>query len=1003
MKNISFRPLLLAMVAVLVVSFSYAQDSQPKPVKNLKVFNENQQKSFAAPQAIFTEEFKLAADNTFASVSERTDELGFTHQKFQQFYKGIKVEFGQSTLHAKEGVVISMSNSVFRLDGISVSPGMSASAALNRATAHIGAEKYLWQDPEEAEHIGYVRPEGELVIFPVIDQLTTEARLAYKFDIYAVSPIYRADVYVDAQTGVVLFENKRIHHADTPATGVSLYNGTVSFTADSYTGGYRLRQAADGGGIRTFDMNNGSNYGAASDITSSDTSFPSSTATGVQAHYGAEQTHKYFMGKHGRNSFNGAGAIINSYVSYGNNYVNAFWDGSRMTYGDGDGVNYGPLVSLDIVGHEITHGVTEFTANLIYSYQSGALNESFSDIFGESIEFYAQGTNDWLMGDAIGAGGSGGALRSMSNPNAFNDPDTYLGTYWWTSSGDNGGVHINSGVQNYWFYLLVNGGSGTNDVGDVFSVSALGWDKAEAIAYRNLSVYLTQSSQFVDARAGAIQAAIDLYGAGSPEEIAVTNAWYAVNVGDAYGGSGPPADCVTGDVFLSITLDNYPEETAWTLKDSSGTTVYSDSYSTANPDGSTVTATWSGLAAGDYTFEITDSYGDGICCSYGSGSYTVSSSAGTMFSGGAFGSSASHTFCIEDDGGPGPDTEAPTTPTGLAASAITETTATLSWNPSSDNVGVTGYEILQGASSLGTTTSTSANITGMTAGTTYTFDVRAFDAAGNNSATASVTFTTDSAGGGGGGPVVLHEGNFESGWDGWVDGGSDAYRYAGGRSYQGTYSIRLRDNTNSSTMTLGSFDLSSHNSVDVEFYFYPNSMETGEDFWLQFYDGSSWNTVASWASGSSFSNNQFYTATVTINSSEYNFGTNNSFRFRCDASANADRVYIDQITITADAGSGFIGGDRITALGTPNGFVDDDGLDIDGDFLMYPNPVSSTLNVRLLEPSGAETYRIVNMLGQVVGQGTLGQTIDVSRLQSGMYILEINEGEEIVTERFIKE
>ena len=99
-----------------------------------------------------------------------------------------------------------------------------------------------------------------------------------------------------------------------------------------------------------------------------------------------------------------------------------------MTYGDGDGVNYGPLVSLDIVGHEITHGVTEYTANLVYSYQSGALNESFSDIFGESIENYASGSNDWLMGDQIGAGGSGGALRSMSNPNAYGDPDTYLGT-----------------------------------------------------------------------------------------------------------------------------------------------------------------------------------------------------------------------------------------------------------------------------------------------------------------------------------------------------------------------------------------------------------------------------------------------------------------------------------------------------------------------------------------------------------------------------------------------
>ena len=1002
MKKNSFRPLLLAMAAMLFSTMSFAQESQPKPIKKLKVFNETQQKAFAAPQSIFTEEFKLSTDNTFSAVSERTDELGFTHQKFQQFYKGIKVEFGQTTLHAKEGKVVSMSNSVFRLDELTITPGLSANAALNRATAHIGAEKYLWQQADDAAMIGYERPEGELVIFPVIDQITTEARLAYKFDIYASAPVYRADVYVDAQTGVVLFENKRIHHADTPATGVSLYNGTVSFTADSYTGGYRLRQAADGGGIRTFDMNNGTNYSGASDITSADTSFPSSTATGVQAHFGAEQTHKYFMGKHNRNSFNGAGAIINSYVSYSSNYVNAFWDGSRMTYGDGDGVNYGPLVSLDIVGHEITHGVTEYTANLIYSYQSGALNESFSDIFGESIEHYAQGTNDWLMGDAIGAGGSGGALRSMSNPNAFNDPDTYLGTYWWTSSGDNGGVHINSGVQNYWFYLLVNGGSGTNDVGDVFNVSAIGWDKAEAIAYRNLAVYLTQSSQFTDARAGAIQAAIDLYGAGSPEEIAVTNAWYAVNVGDAYGGTPPPPDCVTGDVFLSITLDNYPEETAWTLKDASGATIDSASYSTANPDGSTVTATWSGLAAGDYTFTITDSYGDGICCSYGAGSYTVSSSSGTMFSGGSFGSSASHTFCIEGGGG-GADTEAPSTPTGLAASAITETTATLTWNASTDNVGVEGYEILQGGSSLGTTTSTSANITGMTAGTTYTFDVRAYDAAGNNSGTASVTFTTESAGGGGGGgPVVLHQGNFETGWDGWIDGGSDSYRYAGSRSYEGTYSIRLRDNTSSSTMTLGTFDVSGYSTLDIEFYFYAWSMENGEDFWVQFYDGSAWRTVAAYARGTNFNNNTFYTATVSIDNASYNFPTNAQFRFRNDASANADHIYIDQVTITADAGTTLMG-DRITALGGINGFADDEGLDIDGDFLMYPNPVGSTLNVRLLDPTGQETYRIVNILGQVVAQGTLMQTIDVSRLQSGVYILEINEGEEIVTDRFIKE
>ena len=203
-------------------------------------------------------------------------------------------------------------------------------------------------------------------------------------------------------------------------------------------------------------------------------------------------------------------------------------------------------------------------------------------------------------------------------------------------------------------------------------------------------------------------------------------------------------------------------------------------------------------------------------------------------------------------------------------------------------------------------------------------------------------------------------------------------------------------------MTLGTFDVSGYSTLDIEFYFYAWSMENGEDFWVQFYDGSAWRTVAAYARGTNFNNNTFYTATVSIDNASYNFPTNAQFRFRNDASANADHIYIDQVTITADAGTTLMG-DRITALGGINGFADDEGLDIDGDFMMYPNPVGSTLNVRLLDPTGQETYRIVNILGQVVAQGTLMQTIDVSRLQSGVYILEINEGEEIVTDRFIKE
>ncbi len=215
-------------------------------------------------------------------------------------------------------------------------------------------------------------------------------------------------------------------------------------------------------------------------------------------------------------------------MGYGNN-VNAFWDGTAMTYGDGSST-INPLTTLDITGHEISHGVTEHTSNLNYSNESGAMNEAFSDCMGTAIEFYGKpATANWLIGNEIGA-----TFRSMSNPNAYSQPDTYLGTNWYSGSADNGGVHTNSGVMNYWFYLLSQGGSGTNDNGNSFTVSAQGLAKAAAITYRMNAVYLTSTSQYADARTYSIQAAIDLYGACSNEVIATTNAWYAVGVGAAF-------------------------------------------------------------------------------------------------------------------------------------------------------------------------------------------------------------------------------------------------------------------------------------------------------------------------------------------------------------------------------------------------------------------------------------------------------------------------------------
>ena len=396
------------------------------------------------------------------------------------------------------------------------------------------------------------------------------------------------------------------------------------------------------------------------------------------------------------------------------------------------------------------------------------------------------------------------------------------------------------------------------------------------------------------------------------------------------GGSCAPCQtaCSDNEVNVSITFDNYPEETSWSLTNAGGSTVASGSYSTSNADGSTVTEDLC-LPDGCYTFTINDAYGDGICCSYGNGSYSVTGSTGSLASGGSFSSSEATEFCL--GGNP-----APTCSDGF------------------QNGDETGVDC------------------------------------GGSSCTPCST---------GGGTDVLHQGYFETGWDGWSDGGSDCARYSGSRSYEGSYSIYIRDNSGTaSAMTSPSFNLTSYNQVEIEFYFYSYSMESGEDFWVRFYNGSSWSTVATYARGTSFNNNTFYSATVALDASQYNFASNSQFRFQCDASANNDLIYIDQVTITG-IGSGSKGkGNSLELLRTL-----DTGNGLDQDFAIYPNPVKgNTLFIKSFDAQDS-TYRIVNMIGQTILKGNLTKEINVATLKSGMYFIEVNDGEETVTKKFIKE
>jgi hypothetical protein len=290
-------------------------------------------------------------------------------------------------------------------------------------------------------------------------------------------------------------------------------------------GNFRLRQYNRGGGIATYDAKNQTAYSLSTDFVDEDTDFNlNNSMAGVSVHWALEHTYDYYLNVLNRNSVDDNGAKLIAYAHFDDQWFNAQWDGSRMRFGDGTG-NSIPLVSMDIVSHEMTHGVTQYTANLIYQDEYGALNESFSDVFGTAVEFYALSVaGDWL----IGKGGT--VLRSMSDPKQYGNPDTYHGQYWEFGTSDNGGVHTNSGVQNHWYYLLSEGGSGINDNGYSYNVTGIGIDAASKIAYRNLAQYLVPTSEYSDARLGSIYAAKDLFGESSIEYQSVIDAWNAVGV-----------------------------------------------------------------------------------------------------------------------------------------------------------------------------------------------------------------------------------------------------------------------------------------------------------------------------------------------------------------------------------------------------------------------------------------------------------------------------------------
>ena len=553
------KKFLLPLLLVIVPQILFAQMSKKEQGEELRK-NAKEirlQENSEIPDFIkFCDAYRLAPENAieYSKSFFTSDNVEFVlknshknkdNKLFYRYFQtidGYPVEFTSWHVHVKNDRVFALNGDIVDIPNFEPVFLLSETEAFQAALNYIGADVYMWQDENEEHNLKLMMddneatyyPEGIKVITPVTPELKNNAfTTAYKFNIYSIKPYDRKMVYVDAQTGDILFDLPLIHHSNEIGIAHTQYSGIQEITTQLSGSQYILRDYTRGNGIVTLNCQNTASYGSAINFFDDDNVWnnvnPQLNQYAPDAHFGTISYYDYLLDVHGRNSINGNGFQLWSYVhfnliQYGySSNVNAFWNGQCMTYGDGNPPSITPLTTLDICGHEVTHGLTEFSAGLIYNYvESGALNEGFSDIFGTALEFYAypQGA-DWTMGEKMGL-----IIRSMSNPKAYGCPNTYQGTYWsWM-----GQMHTNSGPLSYWFYLLSEGGSGTNDKGYVYSVDGISIENAEQIAFKLLTEYLTPTSGYSNASFLAKQAAIELFGDCSPETKAVVDGFYAIGV-----------------------------------------------------------------------------------------------------------------------------------------------------------------------------------------------------------------------------------------------------------------------------------------------------------------------------------------------------------------------------------------------------------------------------------------------------------------------------------------
>ncbi len=473
----------------------------------------------------------LGAQEKLVAKDVVRDTDGTVHTRYERTYAGLPVLGGDLIVHTSKAG---------KTEGVTKATGAAIKvASLTPKVAAATAQKQalgLAKDAGSAETTADQGPRK------VIWAATGKPVLAYETVVGGLQDDGTPNelhVITDAATGKKLYEYQGIE----TGTGKTLYSGTV--TLGTYLSGstYQLYDTSRGG-HKTYNLarktsGTGTLFTDADDVWGTGTASSSSSdqTAAADAAYGAQETWDFYKNTFGRNGIRNDGKAAYSRVHYSSNYVNAFWDDSCfcMTYGDGSG-NTHPLTSLDVAGHEMSHGVTSVTAGLNYSGESGGLNEATSDILGTGVEFYANNPSDpgdYLIGEKININGDGTPLRYMDKPSK----DGASADYWSSSVGSKD-VHYSSGVANHFFYLLsegsgaktINGVSYNSPTYNGSTVTGIGRAKALQIWYKALTTYMTSTTNYKAARTATLNAASALYGSGSAEYNAVAAAWSAVNV-----------------------------------------------------------------------------------------------------------------------------------------------------------------------------------------------------------------------------------------------------------------------------------------------------------------------------------------------------------------------------------------------------------------------------------------------------------------------------------------